>query len=161
MNRKTITAKDVSRFSIVDNILYRLHKKNNKLVVVKLKPGSNNISWVRIERKAYPVHRIIWCIYNGDLDGELDIDHIDGNRQNNHISNLRLANRMENMQNISKPNKNCKSGHRGVHYCKRERKYVAAISVRSSYKSKRFETAEEASNWYKQKKMELHPFSNK
>ena len=51
------------------------------------------------KRKLYYAHRIIYSLYNPDWDlhnPKLFIDHIDGNTQNNNISNLRNVTNQEN-----------------------------------------------------------------
>jgi hypothetical protein len=48
--------------------------------------------------KLYQAHRIVWTIANGKSPQGF-IDHIDRNRGNNAIENLRLATRTENNQN--------------------------------------------------------------
>lgn len=45
------------------------------------------------------VHRLVYKYFVGDIIGKMDIDHIDRNRQNNKLSNLRLCTRKENMNN--------------------------------------------------------------
>lgn len=58
---------------------------------------------LRIKRKPYFVHRIIWKMFNGDEP--LYIDHIDGNPLNNDIHNLRSVTLGENQKN-RRPTKN-------------------------------------------------------
>lgn len=36
------------------------------------------------------VHRVIWMVFNGDIPDGLTVDHIDGDKTNNNISNLQL-----------------------------------------------------------------------
>ena len=45
------------------------------------------------------VHHIIWEFVNGSIPDHLEIDHINGVRNDNQISNLRLVNRSQNNQN--------------------------------------------------------------
>lgn len=55
---------------------------------------------VRVDGKYYYVHRIIWWLYtNKEIPEDLFIDHIDGDRINNSIENLRLASSTENQYN--------------------------------------------------------------
>lgn len=49
--------------------------------------------------KNYSVHRIIWEMFNGPIPEGLEIDHINGIRDDNQIENLRLANRNQNCCN--------------------------------------------------------------
>lgn len=63
----------------------------------------------------YQAHRVAWFLYHGDCPIGLQIDHIDGNRQNNQINNLRLVNPCENACN-STLRKDNKSGHLGVNW---------------------------------------------
>ena len=44
------------------------------------------------------VHRIVWQTYNGVIPKEMEIDHIDGDKTNNNIANLRLVTHQENMK---------------------------------------------------------------
>lgn len=51
-----------------------------------------------IDGKSFLAHRVAWLLAHGAWpDG--DIDHIDGNRQNNRIENLRDVSRRTNLQN--------------------------------------------------------------
>lgn len=81
---------------------------------------------IRINKKYYAAHRIAWQIIYGNLQKNEQIDHIDGNRSNNKIINLRLAKHGDNCQNIKKP-KNNKSGYKGVHFDSRKKKWRSQI----------------------------------
>lgn len=67
-------------------------------------------------------HRIIWMMLHGEEPYE--IDHIDRNRSNNALSNLRACYANENQRNASAPKTN-KSGAAGVLWHKRQRKWMA------------------------------------
>jgi len=42
-------------------------------------------------------HRLIWEAFNGKIPTNLELDHIDGDKHNNKLSNLRLVTHSENM----------------------------------------------------------------
>lgn len=61
----------------------------------------------------YKCHRIVWVVINGKIPEGLQIDHIDGNKENNKITNLRLVTKQVNAQNQKLSEMNT-SGHTGV-----------------------------------------------
>ncbi|MDX3877587.1 MAG: HNH endonuclease [Achromobacter sp.] len=53
---------------------------------------------IKILGRIYSAHRIVWAMHHGEMpDGMLD--HIDRNRSNDRISNLRMATTSENRRN--------------------------------------------------------------
>lgn len=82
-----------------------------------------------VGERLIPVQRIVWALHNGD-PGNLDIDHIDQDKLNNKIENLRALTRSENMQNQTEAQSNNKtSGVRGVYRDSARRKWAAKITV--------------------------------
>lgn len=80
---------------------------------------------IKIEGTLYYGHRLAWVMaYN--RQPESFIDHINGNRSDNRISNLREASRWDNATNrgIIKSNT---SGHTGVYWSKSANKWQATI----------------------------------
>ena len=51
------------------------------------------------KRKKFYVHRLVAQAFLEDWNPDLDVDHIDMNKTNNHISNLRMLTRSQNKQN--------------------------------------------------------------
>lgn len=80
---------------------------------------------VMVDGKSCRAHRIAWAIYYGEHPVK-DIDHIDGNRSNNAISNLRLATQSQNNANM-RLFKNSTSGVKGVTWDKRRNCWRAHI----------------------------------
>lgn len=80
---------------------------------------------VGINYRIYRVHRIIWMMAYGRFT-ELHIDHINGNRTDNRLANLREATEAENHRNC-RISRNNKSGFKGISFHKRSGKYQAAI----------------------------------
>jgi len=80
-----------------------------------------------LDRKLWYLHRIIWAVYHG-ADTDFEIDHINHDRRDNRIANLRLATSGMNSRNRSKHIDN-RSGRTGVFWRPREQKWAAVICV--------------------------------
>ncbi len=79
------------------------------------------------DNNVYRAHRLIFLYCHGYLPEF--IDHIDGNRSNNRIDNLRAATMGQNHRN-RKISKNNTSGIKGVSWCKRSEKWTARLCTR-------------------------------
>lgn len=102
---------------------------------------------MRLGRKLYYVHRLVW-LYHHDAWPFGQIDHINGDRTDNRIENLRDVTALVNMQNTSG---------RGVTFDKRAKRYYAQISVAGRRKHVgSFGTFDEARAAYLAAKAELH-----
>ena len=53
------------------------------------------------QHKPYSLHRTVWEFHNGKIPKGYVIDHIDRDRNNNQIENLRLATSSENNHNVA------------------------------------------------------------
>ena len=82
---------------------------------------------VTIKRKKYLTHRLAWLYVYGEFP-KGDLDHIDNDRGNSRINNLRIADRVTNGYNRKKPINN-KSGIKGVHWSKIDKKWIVKIGV--------------------------------
>lgn len=100
-----------------------------------------------IDGQRYRVHRLAWLWIYGVLPTN-HIDHIDRNRANNRITNLRDLPQALNNQNIGITNTNT-SGFLGVSWSKAMKKWEARISINNKGKVLGyFDRPEEASNTY-------------
>ena len=79
---------------------------------------------VGINYKKYLVHRIIWAMHGRKPVAV--IDHINSNKLDNRIENLRAADHVINTRN-AKLRKDSTSGIKGVSWCKREKKWAGQI----------------------------------
>ena len=121
-----------------------------------IKQTTNGYKLVRISNKNYYVHRVIYYIHNQEWDiddsrRDNSIDHIDGNRQNNSIENLRVVTNSQNLWNTY--HTKCK----GYYWHKSSKKFVAYITV--NYKRINlgsFDLAEDARNCYLEAKNIYH-----
>lgn len=115
---------------------------------------------IKIQQKNYKAHKIAWLLHYGEWPSQM-IDHINGDRSDNRISNLRLATNCQNQMNRSLASRNNKSGmFLGVNY----NKYAKAYAARLQYGGKRihigyFDSPEKAAEAYNAKKAELTNFA--
>ena len=142
------------------NIFYRV-TRGSRAQKGSLAGGINKADGyvqIVIARKLYRGHRIAWLLHYGKWP-ENSIDHIDGDRSNNRICNLREANGSENMQNQRKPPLHNSSGFLGVSFDKMRGKWKAVIQIHGKQKCiGRFDNPHDASEAYIKKKREMHPY---
>jgi hypothetical protein len=74
-------------------------------------------------------HRRIWEKAFGPIPSGMQIDHINGNIQDNSLENLRLVDRLENSRNSKKYATNT-SGLMGVTFQKQSGKWLSRINVK-------------------------------
>jgi len=110
--------------------LERLLKRNGvwKSVENKANRGDGYCD-VSYQGSQIKYHRIVYILVNGDiLDSTLVIDHLDGNKLNNAIDNLRLCKHRDNNLNKSKHRT---TNIKGCCYHKRYKKWQAQILIGS------------------------------
>ncbi len=86
---------------------------------------------VQIDGKVYQAHRVIWLLEKGSWP-EIEIDHKDLVKSNNRLDNLRPATDTQNQMNRALQ-KNNKSGHKGVIWHKRDKRWYSYISVNKKH----------------------------
>ena len=108
---------------------------------------------------SYRAHRMAWLYVHGSWP-ERQIDHINGEKSDNRISNLRDVGYELNSQNKLSAMKTSKSGLIGVYFDKSHNKWRGEIIANGRrYRLGRFKTAEEAHSAYLGAKAVLHPTS--
>lgn len=109
---------------------------------------------VTINRVYYQGHRLAWLHYYGEWPS-FHIDHIDHDKTNNSIKNLRDVSISENMQNQVKAKSNNKSGFLGVSSSKQG--FYAEIKANGKRIYLGFyKTARDAHDAYLKAKREMH-----
>ena len=108
------------------------------------------------KQKYFLIHRLVGKAFLENFDNKPVIDHIDENKSNNNIKNLRWATNQENQRNQGKYINNT-TGYKGVSFDKHANKYVAHININGKIKHLGYyETAEEASKVYEAKAKVIH-----
>lgn len=92
--------------------------------IVQSRDGHGYIQ-VTIDAKNLRAHRVIWAMCHGQWPSG-QIDHINGVRDDNRISNLRVASPRQNSSNLGLAKTNT-SGFRGVSYSRARGKWEAYI----------------------------------
>ncbi len=82
---------------------------------------------LNVNKRCYYAHRLAWLYCYGYYPPD-EIDHINGNRTDNRIANLRCATRCENGTNTQKKCTNT-SGYKGVHFNSKLNKWCAQATV--------------------------------
>ncbi len=70
--------------------------------------------WKNGKRKCCKIHRLVAEHYVPNPENKSDVDHIDGNKSNNNVSNLRWVTHQENCNNYQKLRKDNKLGHKNI-----------------------------------------------
>lgn len=105
--------------------------------------------------KLYKAHRIIWFLVHGYFPDR--IDHKNGIKYDNRISNLRECTHQQNVHNQRRPQSNNTTGFLGV--SKVGKKFQSRIILNGNFIHLGvFKTPEEAHECYLKAKRELHSF---
>lgn len=89
--------------------------------------------YVKLFDFQYGVHRVLWRMRFGDIPKGMEVDHINGDRLDNSISNLRLVSSSVNSKNRCKRSDNV-SGVAGVGFHKLTGKWWAMVSINKKRK---------------------------
>lgn len=105
---------------------------NNKGMILKQGNDGHGYNMVKLTKdtKVYnkKVHRLVCETFINNDKNKRCVDHVDNNRKNNNLYNLRYATDQENQFNRKK-GKNNKSGIKGVHYDKKNNKWISSIKI--------------------------------
>jgi|LauGreDrversion4_2_1035121.scaffolds.fasta_scaffold576328_2 hypothetical protein len=111
---------------------------------------------VSFKNSCYLHCRLVWMFVYGVDPEKMEIDHINGDRSDDRIDNLRLATRQQQQWNVAATASNT-SGYKGVGYYKRTGKWRAYIRKDNINKSLGyFNTKEDAYAAYVEASKQLH-----
>jgi len=100
-------------------------------------------SRVVLNRTHYKVHRVAWALYYKEDPGNKQVDHINGIKTDNRISNLRLVTPSQNAMN-SKVQKKNGTLPKGVTFHPRKKLYRARITVNGKVYNRFYKELERA-----------------
>jgi hypothetical protein len=109
-------------FDYEDGKLYRKGKRDKEAGAI----SGRGYRIVSINYRKYMVHRLVW-IMHGNKPVPM-LDHIDGNKLNNCIENLRPATKSQNMMNVGAYSNNT-SGIKGVSWSTKDRKWIGQVWI--------------------------------
>ena len=141
-----------ARFIYQDGWLYK--KSNGNKCTLTNNKGYIRVSWDRgaAGRVREYAHRLIWFMHNGTIPEGAEIDHIDMDKSNNRIENLRAVCRSGNQQNRR---------HKGYFKETRSGKFRAEIKLNGKSKHLGLHNTEaEARTAYLTAKEKLHPMAS-
>lgn len=82
---------------------------------------------IKVQGSGFMAHRLAWFFATGAWPSD-EIDHINGDRDDNRVANLREATRADNNRNVAMRRDNS-SGRKGVTWHKRQRRWYAQIQL--------------------------------
>ena len=119
--------KELLYYNQENGFFYWRHNKGRNVIKPWDKAGSvNGKGYIKLQLngKCWQAHRLAWLYVYGSLPSH-DIDHINGIKSDNRISNLRPATNAQNHWNTGIRSTN-KSGVKGVHWHKGSKRWVAS-----------------------------------
>jgi hypothetical protein len=142
-----------SLFDYVDGQLIAKTKSKGRNIGDALRSVSGN-GYLKgsVGGKQYKVHRLVFLYFHGFMPSQ--VDHIDGNRKNNKIENLREATSAQNNQNRMATGA---SKIKGVVWHKQSKKWTASICInRKNIHLGSFEKIEDAALVANKARQKIH-----
>ena len=132
-------------------LVSRNHPERGLTGFREVKPSEDYSGYLRL--RGFLVHRLVARAFIPNPLGLRDVDHIDGNKTNNRVENLRWVSHKENCNN---PNTKCKIAYSG------KRKLYTGIqgfNPRANQRTPIFVNLREASNWITPEGKKINPGS--
>lgn len=83
---------------------FRIKEEQNCITIYEITPTKNNSGYMQVSnpytlKGAMLLHRLVMMSFNPPIDNNRNcVDHIDGNKEHNHLQNLRWCTHKENMK---------------------------------------------------------------
>jgi len=107
----------------------RTHPKNAKVIRTFGSLSGSGYFQITVKGKKLQTHQVIFEAFNGKIPKGMQVDHIDGDKQNNCIDNLRALTRLDNSRAKRKKNASASSKYRGVSWFKAGGRWRVTIQV--------------------------------
>lgn len=148
----------VIRYDPETGLFKRINNATLKKIGTIPKDPKNAYLKIGVDYRVYSAHRLAWLyVYGVWPDGQ--IDHINGDKLDNRICNLRVATTSENKQNMRKARSDSRSGLLGASWHTKSGKWRAAIQINGKKKHLGyFDTPEEAHRIFIEQKRIHHKF---
>ena len=162
-HNSTLTAerlRELLHYDVDAGIFTRLIRSTNSVQIgdVAGSINSNGYHKIRVDGVEEFSHHLAW-LYVYNVWPKDQIDHIDGNRANNRLVNLREATQSQNLQNQRKAQSDNKSGLLGAYWNKKAKTWFSQIKVNGkSISLGCYDSKEDAHRAYLASKVELHKF---
>ena len=141
-------------YSVITGELYWKENRGSRARKGNPAGGCNSLGYkfIRISGKLYNVSRLVWVWVTGEDPGTLQVDHIDGCRDNNAWHNLRTATNGQNNRN--------KKDSKGYYFCNATKEGNPwVVKICTNYKSipvGRYRTEAEAAAAYREASLKHH-----
>ncbi len=160
MKTDEITAESFRKafsYDAESGVIYRIVDRLSRAIEPQPATSTDSYGYIRVclNRRMFKAHRVAWLLHYGEWP-KGEIDHINLDRTDNRISNLRDCSRVENARNHGMPSTNT-SGVKGVSYNAQCRKWVAQVCVNRKVKNLGlFDSIEQAAEVVRSARAELH-----
>ena len=120
---KFIEMNGVKLFVMKSGVIYRFFNNKRWKLIENTNNHVDGYNKIGLNKKLFLRHRVMCYAYRklDIMNYKLQIDHIDGDRLNNHIDNLRIVSHQQNQWNQTKA--------KGYYWNKRDKKWRAQINV--------------------------------